>query len=160
MSGICRKRIFNRLAGLSVILLAAYGCNRPLAAQSTSRADQSSAPPALQVQVLVLEPNHERLDQPIRAGQFSVRIDSGPWFHPTSVRQEGDDPISLAILLDVQGKESNLMSAIDKEIADLAPNFLHPQDHVSIYALDCALTQSADRLEGGAARNRRQSRQE
>jgi hypothetical protein len=140
MIAISQQRVCRWPAGLVVMLLGAGG----LAAQTTPPATGNSAAPTLQVPVLVLGPNKERLDEPVRASLFSVKIDSGRWAPPLSVRQEGDDPISLAILLDVQGKGANLMSAIDKEIADLAPNLLHPQDHVSIYALDCALAHSTN----------------
>jgi len=96
----------------------------------------------IQIPTLVLGPNRDRLKTPIAENRFSVSIDSGPWFRATHVRQEGDDPISLSILLDVTGDSSELMPRIDAAIADLAPLALHPKDHVSIYALDCSLVRS------------------
>ena len=45
----------------------------------------------------------------------------GPWFRATHVRQEGDDPISLSILLDVSGDSSEFMAKMNTAIADLAP---------------------------------------
>jgi hypothetical protein len=79
---------------------------------------------------------------PIAVNRFSVSIDSGPWFRAAHVREEGDDPISLSILLDVGGASSELMPKIDAAIAGLAPLGLHTKDHVSIYALDCSLMRS------------------
>jgi hypothetical protein len=96
----------------------------------------------IQIPTLVLGPNRDRLKTPIAENRFSVSIDSGPWFRATHVRQEGDDPISLSILLDVGGDSSELMPKIDAAIGGLAPLGLHPKDHVSIYALDCALVRS------------------
>jgi hypothetical protein len=96
----------------------------------------------IQIPTLVLSANRERLKKPIAENRFSVSIDSGPWFRATHVRQEGEDPISLSILLDVSGDEANLMPKIADAIADLAPLSLHPKDHVSIYALDCSLVRS------------------
>jgi hypothetical protein len=96
----------------------------------------------IQIPTLVLGPNRERLKTPVAASRFSVSIDSGPWFRATHVRQEGDDPISLSILLDVSGDSSELMSKMDTAIGSLAPDALHAKDHVSIYAIDCALVQS------------------
>jgi hypothetical protein len=58
------------------------------------------------------------------------------------VRLEGDDPSALSILLDVSGSDADLMRDIDDVIAGLSPTYLHPSDHVSIYALDCSLTPS------------------
>jgi hypothetical protein len=71
-----------------------------------------------------------------------VSFDSGPRFRATHVRLEGDDPISLSILLDGTGPEDALLPKIDAAIAALAPLSLHSQDHVSIYALDCSLSQT------------------
>jgi hypothetical protein len=96
----------------------------------------------IQIPTLVLGPNRERLKTPIAENRFSVSIDSGPWFRATHVRQEGDDPISLSILLDVSGDSSELMARMNTAIAALAPDGLHAKDHVSIYSLDCSLVQS------------------
>jgi hypothetical protein len=96
----------------------------------------------IQIPTLVLGPNRDRLKTPIGENRFSVSIDSGPWFRATHVRQEGDDPISLSILLDAGGDSSELMPKIDAAIGGLAPLGLHPKDHVSIYALDCSLVRS------------------
>ena len=96
----------------------------------------------IQIPTLVLGPNRERLKAPIAESKFSVSIDSGPWFRATHVRQEGDDPISLSILLDVSGDEAELMPKIGYAVAALAPLSLHPKDHVSIYVLDCSLVRT------------------
>jgi hypothetical protein len=96
----------------------------------------------IQIPTLVLGSNRERLKTPIAESRFSISIDNGPWFRATHVRPEGDDPISLSILLDVSGETSELMPKIDDVIAGLAPLSLRPKDHVSIYALDCSLVQS------------------
>jgi len=96
----------------------------------------------IQIPTLVLGANRERLKKPIAESRFSVSIDSGRWFRATHVRQEGEDPISLSILLDVSGEEAKLMPKIADAIANLWPLSLHPKDHVSIYALDCSLVRS------------------
>jgi hypothetical protein len=96
----------------------------------------------IQIPTLVLGANRERIKTPIAASRFSVSIDNGSWFRATHVRVEGDDPISLSILLDVSGDGAELMPKISDAIGALAPLSLHPKDHVSIYALDCSLVQS------------------
>ena len=93
----------------------------------------------IQIPTLVLGPNRERINKPIAESRFSVSIDGGSWFRATHVRMEGDDSISLSILLDARGDVAALMPKISDAIANLAPLSLHAKDHVSIYTLDCEL---------------------
>jgi hypothetical protein len=76
---------------------------------------------------------------PVPREKFNITIDGGPVFHPTKMRIEGDDPISLAVLLDVGGDQSSVLRAFTQSFARLIPGSLHPQDRVSIYAVDCKL---------------------
>jgi hypothetical protein len=96
----------------------------------------------VQVPTLVLTMTEERVSKSIAESRFSVSIDSGRWFRATHVRQEGDDPISLSILLDVSGDAAHLMPKIGDALGRLAPVSLHPRDQLSIYALDCSLRRS------------------
>ncbi|MBB5327120.1 hypothetical protein [Tunturiibacter gelidoferens] len=116
------------------------------AAQQTPSAD---ATPTLhvytnlkQVPVLVLSKDYERM-KPIDPSGFRVSLDSGPRFRPTYVRREGEDPISLAILIDTTSPANELLPALTRAIAALPPDFLHPQDHVSVYAIACTLIRTA-----------------
>ncbi|QHN04268.1 hypothetical protein FTO74_13525 [Granulicella sp. WH15] len=92
----------------------------------------------VQVPTLVLSDNRLPL-KPIPQDRFSMSLDSGPKFQPTHVRLEGDDPIALAIVLDVTGAEDHLLPTMDAAIAQLAPRWLHPQDSITIYTLGCTL---------------------
>jgi hypothetical protein len=94
----------------------------------------------IQVPVLALDFNLQRL-KPIDPSRFLVSLDSGPQFRPKHVRQEGDDPITLGILLDPTA-EPELMQRVAGQIAALAPGSLHARDHVTIFALDCVLGQT------------------
>jgi hypothetical protein len=96
----------------------------------------------IQIPTLVLDPQRRPLKKPIAENRFSISIDSGPWYRATHVRPEGDDPISLAILLDPSGDTAELMPKIDDAIAALAPLSLHPKDHISIFGLDCTMVDS------------------
>jgi len=96
---------------------------------------------SIQVPVLVLGRNHEAIPQ-IAGNRFNVSIDDGPLFRATHVRLEGDDPISLSILLDVGGSETEMLAKIGEAIAGLAPLSLHARDQVSVYVLDCSLVRS------------------
>jgi hypothetical protein len=95
----------------------------------------------MQIPVLVLSAYRTPM-APIAPSKFSVSIDSGPRFRPTHVRLEGDDPISLSILLDARESDEELLPKIDSAIAELASVSLQPHDRVSLYALDCTLAQS------------------
>src|SRR5258705_648114 len=97
----------------------------------------------IQIPVLVLDPLGAPLE-PIDPRRFTISIDSGPRFRPTYVRLEGDDPISLSILLDASGPEDDLLPKIDAAIAGLAPLSLQARDQVSVYALDCTLIKTLD----------------
>jgi hypothetical protein len=92
----------------------------------------------VQVPTLVLDLDRKPI-APIAERRFFVSLDGGPRFQVTHVRPEGDDPISLAILLDLSQPYPKLMNWIDDAIAGMAPAALHASDHVSIYALDCEL---------------------
>lgn len=92
----------------------------------------------IQIPVLVLSSFRQPMKQ-IAPSRFMVSVDSGPRFRATHVRPEGDDPISLSILLDARGREDDVLTKIDTAIASLAPLSLQARDHVTIYALDCSL---------------------
>jgi len=79
----------------------------------------------IQVPVLVLDFNLQPL-KPIDPSRFLVSLDAGPQFRPKHVRQEGDDPITLGILLD-PSSEAELMPRVAAAIAGLAPGSLHPR---------------------------------
>jgi VWFA-related protein len=130
--------------------------------QSTSAAPLTEAPDTstptlhvykslLQVPVLVLRPNGDRIRTPIADKQFSVSLDSGPWFPATHVRLQGDDPIALSILLDTSGQTGSLMPKMAEGIANLAPGSLRPHDHLSVYALNCSLIGEASALPADSA---------
>jgi hypothetical protein len=99
----------------------------------------------------VLEPNLEPLKTPIDESKFSVSVDSGPWFRAKHVRLEGDDPISLAILLDMRWGEGDFIPKLRDAIVGLAPSDLHENDHVSIYALGCDLMRSSNNVSANAS---------
>lgn len=100
-------------------------------------------PNLVQVPTLVL--GHDRKPiAPLAEGRFFVSLDRGPRFRVTHARLEGDDPISLAILLDVEQPDPRLMGKIDDAIAGLAPDYLRPADRVWVYAMDCGLVRATD----------------
>ena len=83
--------------------------------------------------------------------RFFVSLDGGRKLRVTHARLEGDDPISLTILLDLSQSNPDIIFSADQAIASLAPVSLHTDDDVSIYALDCQLVRAKDRTATNAA---------
>ena len=96
----------------------------------------------IQIPTLVLSRLRTPLP-PIAEGRFYVSLDGGPQFKATHVRVQGEDPISLGILLDMNGETAKLMPGIEQAVAGLVPGSLTGKDRVSIYALDCMLVRTA-----------------
>lgn len=100
----------------------------------------------VQVPALVLDARLRPLRHAVDPERFMVSLDSGKRFSPTKVRVEGDDPLDVAIVLDVSGSQKKLVESFPGAALELA-SALRPQDHISIYALDCAhLQRSAERI--------------
>lgn len=98
-----------------------------------------------QVPTLVLTKKHKEMS-PIPPAQFRLSLDSGPPVPPTHVRVEGDDPISMAILIDTMVPKSELLPQVQEAVTALARASLNTHDRVSIYALGCDLTVAADQI--------------
>jgi hypothetical protein len=140
-------RIISLVLTLTAICLSAQSNPETTPADQPSASSTATPPtPTLrvytnlkQVSVLVLSHDYQRME-PIDPSGFRISLDSGPLFRPTYVRREDDDPISLAILIDASKPYNDgWLSALAKAIATLPPDFLHPQDRVSVYAIDCTL---------------------
>lgn len=99
----------------------------------------------LQVPTLVLDHNHRPMGR-IDPSRFRVSVDHGKKFSPSHVRMEGEDPLDLTILLDMSGSQRDLIRGFAEALAKMAADSLHPQDRVSIYALNCHLIRSSLRL--------------
>ena len=141
--------------GLCALALTALGVSA-LAAQNALPTDDDDITTLrvyadlVQIPTLVLGKNYQAVP-PIAENRFFVSIDGGPKFRVTHARLEGDDPISLAILLDVNQSESELMNWIDDTIAGLS---LTARDKLWVYALDCQLYRSSvdDRTDHAAVK--------
>ena len=107
-------------------------------AATTSVATFHAATNLVRIPVLVLTPELERLPSPIAPNRFTIQIGDAPPIRPKYVRQEGDDAIDVAFVVDTRSLQEDLLSRIDESIANLAPSSLRAGDRVSIYAIDCA----------------------
>ena len=130
------------LARVGVWLALLAGCGALAAAGQDKEQDKIPTLHAyadlVQIPTLVLGKDRRPLP-PIAESRFFVSIDGGPKFRVTHARLEGDDPISLAILLDLSDPDRTLMRTIDDVISGLVPAELHDRDRIAVYALDCQL---------------------
>ena len=104
----------------------------------------------VQVPTLVLNSNNKPVSSLTRT-QFSIALDGGPLFHPTQMRLEGEDPVSLGILIDASGGEEELVQKLPAALAGLAPQYLHPSDQLMLFALDCKLVHSTTPIPASAS---------
>ena len=96
----------------------------------------------VQVPTLVLTSAHESYGG-LPAKRFDVQLDGGPKFHPREVRPEGDDPLSLSVLLDARrGEHQDLVRGMAAAAGRLPADLLTPRDHLSVFAYDCTLVSS------------------
>lgn len=109
----------------------------------------------LQIPTLVLGDNRKPIAR-IDERSFFVSLDGGRKLRATHARLEGDDPISLTILMDLSQSNPRIMLSADQAIASLAPLSLHAKDEVSIYALNCELIHPAEQGATDAATLKRQ----
>jgi VWFA-related protein len=92
----------------------------------------------IQIPVLVLTREREKVYSPVPASRFAISLGGGPWVRPKYVRREGDDPVDLAIVIDPRTPQSDLLPKLSQAIAELAPSSLSARDHVSIYVMGCS----------------------
>src|ERR1035441_9798993 len=95
-------------------------CAAALPAQDDGVPTLHVYPNLVQVPALVLDDDLKPI-VPIAEKRFFIRVDGGPKFRVTHARLEGDDPISLAIVLDFSQPFPRLMAKMDDAIAGLAP---------------------------------------
>jgi len=136
------------------LCVAGWGGGLPAKAQDADVTTLHVYANTIQIPVLVLGEDRKKI-APIAPNRFHVSFDGGPPFRSSHVRLEGNDPISLAILLDMSGPNADLSTKLEDAIAELAPLSLRGQDHVSVYGLDCELTRYANDVPVDAAHLRK-----
>ena len=120
-----------------------------------------------EIPVLVLSSERKRLKQPLDEAAFWVSLDAGPKFHPTHVRMEIDDPLSISVLIDLTSPRTELLSHLAEALEAIAPEHsggrigtLQAHDRVSIYVLTCDLYRTVNDLPADGARLKRAVDQE
>ena len=96
----------------------------------------------VQVPALILTAAHGTYSE-LSPEQFDVRFDGGPVSHPSDVRLEGNDPVSLVLLLDVSHEEQmELAKSFAAEPELSTAGIFTSNDRVSVFADDCNLVRS------------------
>jgi VWFA-related protein len=136
-------------AGFVATLLALVVSGAPLVAQE-SPAPQPENPYTLhvyanriQLPTIVIDASGQQV-RSLRRDNFDITLDGGTVFHPSAARVAGDDPITLALLLDVSGMGKDIYKHLPELFGALAPDFLHPKDHISVFAVDCHIVRTLD----------------
>ncbi len=133
-----RRRVLSRL----VLPLFAV-CATAARAQQPPPSDADASPVytlhlytrLVEMPTIVLPPDHH-LPKP---KDVFIKFDSDQPFHPSSLRLEGDDPLSLAVLIDTQGGHSPLLTAFQQSFSAWLTSSFQPQDRISLYAAGCQL---------------------
>jgi len=111
-----------------------------LEAQATASAAPSTVP-TLELPVLVVDHLHRPVDD-FKLEQLRVRTGAGQPFAPLAMRREGDDPVSLTIMIDASRDSFHDLSQLGDEFASLVGSELLPNDRISLYAFDCGMARS------------------
>jgi hypothetical protein len=92
----------------------------------------------LQIPVLILD-SARRPVAPIPPEKFRIQFDEETPIRPRQVRLEGEDPITLAVLVDTS-QQNGLLPSLSKLISQMAPDRLTHADRIVIYGTDgCSL---------------------
>ena len=97
----------------------------------------------LQVPTIVMTRLHSNY-RSLTKESFTLSLDSGPRFHPVNVRLEGDDPITLAVVLDLTTDDPGIFTSFAHAMSTLPPGVLSARDYVSVYAYDCKLVRTTE----------------
>jgi VWFA-related protein len=151
-SRTCRPGFW--LAALALVLTPAANAATP-----TTQQDSTGGPATatlrvetnlVQIPVLILTREREKLYSPIPSSRFALRLGNGPWIKPRYVRREGEDPLDLAIVLDPRDVEGDILARVSQSIAGLSPSLLSSRDHVSVYVMGCSSLAASEDIPAGS----------
>ncbi|AFL86441.1 hypothetical protein Terro_0090 [Terriglobus roseus DSM 18391] len=138
---------------LTAFAVAALFCAcQALHAQTPPASDHDSDPALfrvytnlLQIPVLILDPFLQPV-KPVDPNKFTIQFDELKPVRPRLVRLQGDDPITLAILID-RTHPNSLLPALADALAALTPGLLSQRDRVVLYETDgCHLRRHGELL--------------
>ena len=91
----------------------------------------------LQVAALVLD-MHRKAVTDIDRSRFRLRLDNGKTFLPMTVHRAGDDPFSLAVVMDLS-QTHRYQTQLAEALAAARRDLLLPHDRLLLFAADCNL---------------------
>lgn len=92
----------------------------------------------MQFPTLLIDKQERAVAHP-KLKDFDITLDSGKPFHPSGMHIEANDPLAIAVLLDLSGGEEGLLDELPNSLAALVPQALLQHDRLYFYALDCRL---------------------
>ena len=145
----------------AIVVSLALGCGPASAQQGEPLPSTPGAPYTLHVYEdlvdipsLVLNSKHGSY-RGLNAANFTIRLDSGPPFHPRHARLQGDDAVSFALLLDDSGgSNTEVLRTLDHGVPDPSPPVFQATDRLSVFAFDCNLVRSEAEAQASQARVR------
>jgi hypothetical protein len=99
----------------------------------------------VQIPTIIVSPALTPLP-PVRRDDIDISLDSGPLFHPTYTRFEGNEPLDLAIFVDLSGPAYAMQTAFNRSMREFAARSLRPGDRISIYVKDCFFIRSMNNV--------------
>ncbi len=106
--------------------------------------------PSLELPVLIVDHQHRPVGD-ISLKGLKVKTGAGAPFAPLALRKEGEDPVSLAIVIDASRDSFHDLSKLSDEFASLVGSELLPNDRITLYAIDCTMTRSLNNAAPDAA---------
>ena len=97
--------------------------------------------PTLEMALLITDHVHRPVDD-VPVDKLRLKTADGTKIAPLSMRREGDDPLSLAILIDASRDSFHDLAKLGDEFAGLVGSQLLPTDRITMYAADCTMTRS------------------
>lgn len=92
----------------------------------------------VEIPLLVLNQNGQVPERAPSPDSIQLRLGDGEWFRPNFVRQEGQDPIELAILLDQTSLVRDIPRPLTQALSSVSSLGLTSRDHVSLFVMDCS----------------------
>jgi hypothetical protein len=122
----------------------------PLRAATAAPAIAATPGSTLEMPLLVTDHLHRPVDD-VSLEKLRLKTATGAQISPIAMRREGDDPISLAILIDASRDSFHDLAKLGDEFAGLVGSELLPADRITMYAADCTMTRSMNNAVPDAA---------